>query len=480
MNDLFRLFEISRILMKYGLDDLLLAWPIFRSFRLLIYINPFRWGASTQLPRGVRVRLALEALGPIFVKFGQNLATRPDLIPADIVQELCQLQDRVPPFSPTLARTQIEQSLGQTVEECFASFSEHPLASASISQVHAATLKSGEPVVVKVLRPGIEKQIKIDIRLLKRLASWARHYSVQVKRLRPVEVVAEFEYTLLHELDLLREGANASQLRRNFKNSAFLKVPQVYWDHTRSNVLVTERIYGVPITELERLRQENVNLKLLAQRGVELFFTQVFRDSFFHADMHAGNIFVNIQNPADPTYMVVDFGIMGSLQPRDQHYLAHNLFAFLKRDYRRVAELHVESQWVPAGTRIDLFESAIRTVCEPIFEQPLKNISFGQLLLRLFETARAFKMELLPQLILLQKTLINIEGLGRQIDPDLDIWSHAKPIIEKWMRKQMGLGSLWNNLKRQWPLILERIPEYPELIYQALTKLSEQKTDRKP
>jgi ubiquinone biosynthesis protein len=413
-----------------------LATHLFRPVRFLLYLAPWNWFRRYPDPPGVRIRRALEDLGPIFVKFGQILSTRKDLLPDDIASELTRLQDRVPPFPGALARQVVERAYGCPLEQVFQRFEETPLASASIAQVHTATLMDGTDVVVKVVRPGIEKVIRRDVSLLLYIAELAERYWREGRRLRPCEVVAEFQKTLYDELDLLREAANASQLRRNFSTSMLLYVPEVYWPHCQRNVMVMERIYGTPIGNIEELRRQGVDFKQLAERGVEIFFTQVFRDNFFHADMHPGNIFVG----ADHRYIAVDFGIMGTLSPVDQHYLAENFLAFFHRDYRRVAELHVESEWVPAGTRVDEFEAAIRTVCEPIFERPLKDISFGHLLLRLFQTARRFNMEVQPQLVLLQKTLLNIEGLGRQLYPELDLWQTAKPFLERWMSEQVGPG----------------------------------------
>jgi ubiquinone biosynthesis protein len=419
----------------------------------------------------VRVRKTLEDLGPIFVKFGQILSTRQDLLAEDIAEELARLQDRVAPFPGERARNIVERAFHQSIEQIFHSFDEHPLASASIAQVHAATLKSGEDVVVKVLRPGVEKRIGRDVNLLRYIAGLAERYWSEGRRLRPQEIVAEFEKTLYDELDLLREAANASQLRRNFSNTNLLYVPEVYWPYCRPNVMTMERIYGMQVNDLTALQQAGVDLKSLSERGVEIFFTQVFRHNFFHADMHPGNIFVS----AEGQYMAVDFGIMGTLSPQDQRYLAENFLAFFRRDYRRVAELHVESEWVPKGTRIDEFEAAIRCVCEPIFERPLKEISFGQLLLRLFQTARRFNMEVQPQLVLLQKTLLNIEGLGRQLYPDLDLWQTAKPFLERWMSEQIGPRAFVGRMRRSLPEWSERLPEIPALLHQTLRQVSDGK-----
>lgn len=476
---IYRLIQINFIFARYGLDQLILSLHLFRPLRFLIYLNPWYWGANRKRLMGERIRLALEALGPIFVKFGQALSTRRDLLPEDIADELAKLQDQVPPFSSEIALAMIEQSCGKPIEELFLEFDKVPLASASIAQAHAAKLFDGKAVVVKVLRPNVHKQVLRDVDLLYVLANLAQRFWPEGRRLRPREVVAEFERFLMDELDLLREAANASQLRRNFLNSPLLYIPEVYWQYTHVNVLVTERIYGIPISDIAELKRQNINLKALSERGVEIFFTQVFRDCFFHADMHPGNIFVSPQHRENPQYLGVDFGIMGTLSPTDQRYLAENLMAFFNRDYRRVAVLHVESGWVPEDTRVDEFESAIRTVCEPIFERPLKDISFGQLLLRLFQTARRFHMEVQPQLVLLQKTLFNVEGLGRQLYPDLDLWNTAKPFLEKWLRQQMGPRAFFRKIRERAPYWAEKFPDLPDLLYQTLTELQKNKAAQK-
>jgi len=458
-----RLSTISWILLRHGLDELILATHLFRPFRFFRLIMPWTWVAR-RTPRGVRIRLALEDLGPIFVKFGQILSTRRDLLPDDIAVELAKLQDQVTPFDNQTAYNIIEKSLGHPLDEIFSEFSDAPFASASIAQVHAATLHSGEEVIVKVLRPNIKPVIQRDISLLYIIADKIERYWPAGKNLRPVAVVAEFEKTLLDELDLMREAANASQLRRNFLNSEKLYIPEIYWDHCRRDIMVMERIHGTPIGNIDTLIEKNINLKQLSERGVEIFFTQVFRNSFFHADMHPGNIFV----ADNGQYIAVDFGIMGTLNDTDQRYLAENFLAFFNRDYRRVAELHVSSGWVDKNTRIDEFESAIRAVCEPIFDRPLKDISFGLLLLNLFQTARRFNMEVQPQLILLQKTLLNIEGLGRQLYPELDLWKTAKPFLEQWMKDKLGPQSFFKHLKENAPLWAEQLPKLPNLIFDAL------------
>jgi ubiquinone biosynthesis protein len=465
-----RLMYINWVLVRNGLDEVVLATHLFRPVRFLRFLAPWQYLTRSR-PRAVRIRTALEQLGPIFVKFGQILSTRKDLLPDDIAEELARLQDRVPPFDGRQARKLIEQAFRQPIDDLFDRFDEKPLASASIAQVHPARLKSGEDVVVKVLRPGILPVIRRDVSLLRYVASLAERYWSEGKRLHPCDVVDEFEKTLYDELDLLREAANASQLRRNFLGSDQLYVPEVYWPWCRPNVMVMERIYGMAVNDIVKLQQAGIDLKRLSEMGVEIFFTQVFRHNFFHADMHPGNIFVS----EDGRYMAVDFGIMGTLNPEDQRYLAENFLAFFQRDYRRVAELHVESEWVPQGTRIDEFESAIRTVCEPIFERPLKEISFGNLLLRLFQTARRFNMEVQPQLVLLQKTLLNIEGLGRQLYPELDLWQTAKPFLERWMSEQVGPRAFFGRMQHSLPNWGEHLPELPELMHRTLGQASEGK-----
>lgn len=471
MLHLLRLLRIIWVVAKYRLetlfDDLALPWW----FRLGLMLLPWRYLPQHASPRGERLRLALEELGPIFVKFGQMLSTRRDLLPDDIAAELQKLQDQVPPFPGEDAIALIEKSLGKPVAELFDRFDKDPLASASVAQVHAARLHGGEEVVVKVVRPAIEKVIKQDVGLLFLFARIVQRAWSEGRRLRPVEVIAEYEKTILDELDLRKEAGNASQLKRNFDQSKILYVPEVYWDYTHANVMVMERIYGVPISNLDQLREQGTDFRLLAERGVEIFFTQVFRDSFFHADMHPGNIYVSHDHPEDPQYIALDFGIVGSLTPEDQNYLARNFLAFFKRDYKQVAQLHIDSGWVPADTNVNDFETAIRSVCEPVFEKPLKEISFGQVLLGLFQTARRFHMEVQPQLVLLQKTLLNIEGLGRQLYPDLDLWKTAKPFLEDWMRQRMGARGFYRSLKQQAPDLVEQLPQLPGLLHDALTQL---------
>ncbi|WP_455914020.1 ubiquinone biosynthesis regulatory protein kinase UbiB [Pseudomonas syringae] len=466
-----RLFRIQRVVIRYRLDDLLFALPLPWWLLAVRFVLPWRWlpRRKNELSRGARLRLALQDLGPIFIKFGQLLSTRRDLLPEDVADELMMLQDRVPPFDSAKAVALIESQLGAKISEVFSRFDVAPLASASVAQVHAARLKTGEEVVVKVVRPGLKPIIGSDLAWLFILAKIAERVSADARLLHPVDVVADYEKTIYDELDLLREAANSSQLRRNFEGSPMLYVPQVYWDWCRPKVLVMERIYGVQVTDLATLADQRTDMKKLAERGVELFFTQVFRDSFFHADMHPGNIFVSTVTPWDPQYIAIDCGIVGSLTPEDQDYLARNLFAFFKRDYRRVAQLHIDSGWVPAETKLNEFEAAIRTVCEPIFEKPLKDISFGQVLMRLFQTARRFNMEVQPQLVLLQKTLLNIEGLGRQLYPELDLWATAQPFLERWMRERVSPKTLLGNLQSQ----VEQIPHLANMTRDLLERLSQ-------
>jgi ubiquinone biosynthesis protein len=416
----------------------------------------------------VRLRRALERLGPIFVKFGQVLSTRRDLLPLDVADELAKLQDRVPPFPSAESIALVERAFGKRIDEIFASFGAEPVASASIAQVHFATLQGGREVAVKVLRPGMLAAIEGDLALLHRLAGWVERSSVDGKRLKPREVVAEFDFYLHDELDLVREAANAAQLRRNMAGLALVEVPEMVWDLCTPSVIVMQRMHGVPIGQVERLRAAGVDLKKLARDGVTIFFTQVFRDGFFHADMHPGNIQVSIEPTTFGRYIALDFGIVGTLTDSDRDYLAQNFTAFFRRDYKRVAELHVESGWVPPATRIDALESAVRTVCEPLFDRPLKDISLGQVLLRLFQTSRRFNVEIQPQLVLLQKTLLNVEGLGRQLDPDLDLWSTAKPFLERWMNEQIGWAGLAERLKDEAPRYAKLVPELPRLLHAAL------------
>jgi ubiquinone biosynthesis protein len=462
---LVRLLEIQRVLLRHRLDDYVRATHLYRPLRFLFFLSPLVWFERRRtVSRGARLRLALQELGPIFVKFGQAVSTRRDLLPPDIADELAMLQDRVPPFPGATARELIEQAYGRPLTAMFESFDETPLAAASIAQVHAARLPGGREVVVKVLRPGMRAMIERDLEVLHALADLAQRYSREGRRLRPREIVDEYQKTVLDELDLMREAANASQLKRNFAGSDLLYVPEVYWDYCRNDVMVMERIHGVPISDLRRLKASGTDIRQLAENGVRIFFTQVFRHNFFHADMHPGNIFVLIDDPRRPRYAAVDFGIVGTLDPRDQHYLAENFMAVFERDYHRVALLHVESGWVPPGTRIDEMESAVRTVCEPIFDRPLKDISFGRILLRLFEISRRFNMQIQPQLILLQKTLLNVEGLGRDLYPDLDVWNTATPILREWMRERTSLRTLARGLRVHVPELIEVARGVPALL----------------
>ena len=466
---LARLIQIQRVLLKHGLDEFVRATHLYRPLRFVFFLSPDVWFERRRTAnRGERLRLALQELGPIFVKFGQAVSTRRDLLPVDIAEELAKLQDRVPPFPGSIARAAVELALGQPVTQAFAAFDEMPLAAASIAQVHAAKLLDGTDVVVKVLRPGMREVIQRDLEVLYALARLAHRYWSESRRLRPVEVVGEYEKTILDELDLMREAANASQLKRNFAGSDLLYVPEVYWDYCRINVMVMERIHGVPISDMQRLQSVGTNIPLLAENGVRIFFTQVFRHNFFHADMHPGNIFVMIDDPGNPRYAAVDFGIMGTLDPRDQNYLAENFLAVFDRDYRRVALLHVESGWVPPDTRVDEMESAIRTVLEPIFDRPLQDVSFGNILVRLFEISRRFNMQIQPQLILLQKTLLNVEGLGRDLYPQLDIWKTASPILREWMRERVGIRQVVRNMRNQLPELLEVARALPSLLKAAV------------
>lgn len=465
-----RLLQINHVLGRHRLDELILAIHFFRPYRFLSWFSPYRWRHKADLPRGERIRLALQDLGPIFVKFGQILSTRRDLLPEDIADSLAKLQDQVAPFPNDIALALIHAAYEEgEPERIFSHIDAEPLASASIAQVHAATLIDGKQVILKLVRPGIEKVIRRDVDLLYTLAGLAEKYWSEGKRLRPREVVAELEKNLFDELDMLREAASASQLKRHFADERLLYVPEVYWSLTKPNLLVQERVFGAPISNIALLKQHNIDLELLATIGVEIFFTQVFRHSFFHADMHPGNILVDVSNPQLPRYIAIDFGIMGTLSPDDQRYLAENFLAFFNHDYRRVAELHIQSGWVPAETRMDEFESAIRSVCEPIFARPLKEISFGQLLLRLFQTARRFNMQIQPQLVLLQKTLLNIEGLGRDLYPDLDLWQTAKPILEQWMKEKLGWQAAVKSLQKEVPTWAETLPALPRMLHD-LTK----------
>lgn len=470
-----RIAKIVKVVGKYRLDLLLDKEKLPLSIR--VFLAPAVFFGRANGSRGERLRKALEELGPIFVKFGQLLSTRPDLVPEDISVELSSLQDNVPPFSSQLFKKNIELALDGSVDELFLSFEPDPLASASVAQVHAAVLADGRDVVVKAVRPNIEKTIRKDIALLYTLARLVKTYSEDGERLHPLEVVKDYESVIIEELNLQSEGANASLLRHNFANSPMLHVPEIYWPYSNKDVLVMERIYGIPVTDIDRLEAAGVDFKLLAQRGVEIFFTQVFEHNFFHADMHPGNIFVDATNPKSPTYIAVDCAIMGSLSSEDQFYMARNLLAMFQRDYRLVAELHIRSGWVPKDTSINDFTGAIRSVCEPIFQRPLSEISLGHMLIDLFTTARRFNMEVQPSLVLLQKTLLNIEGLGRQLYPDLDLWQTAQPYLEQWLKDRYSPKSMFNQLKRYAPDWLEHFPQIPPMIFQALKSAQNNETN---
>ena len=462
---LFRLVKIISVSLKYGLDQMILSnEPTGRLAWLSRYRRRF------DEPAGARLRQALESLGPIFVKFGQMLSTRRDLLPPAIAEELARLQDRVPPFPTEEALAQLHAAYGKPVDEVFARFDRQPVASASIAQVHFAQLPDGTEVAVKILRPGIAPVITHDLALLDAAATVLEKVWPEGRRLKPREVVAEFSKYLRDELDLMREAANCSQLRRNFKDSELLVVPEVHWDWCATNVMVMERMKGIPISQLDKLRADGIDLKALSRAGVEIFFTQVFRDGFFHADMHPGNIFVAIDEANRGKYIALDFGIVGTLTDVDKNYLAQNFLAFFRRDYKRVAMAHIEAGWAPADTRVDEFEAAIRAVCEPIFDRPISEISFGRVLLRLFQTSRRFNVEIQPQLFMLQKTLLNIEGLGRQLDPNLDLWKTAKPFLERWMSEQLGPRAFLRNLRNEAPNWARIVPQFPRLLHQALTR----------
>jgi len=466
MRHLARLVFICITVLRYGLDELALSSFRQRWVRLLVRVMTI--GRTLESPRGERLRMALERLGPIFVKFGQVLSTRRDLLPPDLAEELAKLQDRVPPFPAEVARRLVETAFGRPIDSIFDRFDAEPVASASIAQVHFARLKSGREVAVKVLRPGMLEVIDDDLSLMRTLARWIERLSADGKRLKPREVVAEFDKYLHDELDLVREAANAAHLRRNMQGLDLVLVPEMIWELCTPSVIVMERMNGVPISQVPRLREAGVDIPKLARDGVTIFFTQVFRDGFFHADMHPGNIQVSIAPETHGRYIALDFGIVGTLTEFDKEYLAQNFIAFFRRDYKRVAELHVESGWVPPSTRVDELEGAIRAVCEPHFDRPLKDISLGQVLMRLFQTSRRFNVEIQPQLVLLQKTLLNVEGLGRQLDPELDLWSTAKPFLERWMDEQVGWAGFVERLKNEAPRYVQLLPELPRLLHQAL------------
>ncbi|MBT4330924.1 MAG: ubiquinone biosynthesis regulatory protein kinase UbiB [Gammaproteobacteria bacterium] len=473
---LFRLLVIQRVLARHRVDEIIFTLHLFRPLRFLLYLSPFYWVRRDCGTEGERIRRALEDLGPVFVKLGQMFSTRRDLLPDEIADELAKLQDAVPPFSGEQAKQIIEETLGDQIGNLFDSFDETPLASASIAQVHTARTKEGAEVVIKVVRPDIERQIRRDVGLAKQMAALAERYWAEGRRLHLKQIVADYEQTILDELDMMREAANLSQVGRNFsKGEHVLTVPEVDWELTRERILVMSQVRGVPVGELQTLRELGVDMKRLAEMGVEIFFTQVFRDNFFHADMHPGNIMVDTDNPAYPKYVAVDFGIVGSLTEGDQRYLAENFLAFFNRDYRRVAMLHLESGWVPVTTRPDELEAAFRSVCEPIFERPFSEISFALLLLKLFRTGRRFGMEVQPQLVLLQKTLLYIEGLGKQLYPDLDLWDTAKPFLENWIRDRKGFDGLKRKVMSETPDLLEQIPEVPRVVIDLLNKAQQGK-----
>ncbi|MDH3272908.1 MAG: ubiquinone biosynthesis regulatory protein kinase UbiB [Gammaproteobacteria bacterium] len=465
-----RILSIQRILVKYGLDDFIRETHLLRPLRFFFYVLPRR--RDTSAPLGERIRLALEELGPIFVKFGQALSTRRDLLPVDIADELAKLQDSVPPFPAEQAIAILDEVYGEPVAHVFKRFDVEPLAAASIAQVHTAQLQNGQEVVVKLLRPGVQEQIEGDLDVLRMIAGLAAKYWEHGKRLRPLDVVAEYERTVIDELDLMREAANAAQLKRNFGASEMLYVPDVYWDYCRPEVLVQERIYGIPISDMDALREAGANIQVLAENGVEIFFTQVFRHNFFHADMHPGNIFVIATDPNKPKYAAVDFGIVGTLSSEDRYYLANNFLAFFDRDYHRIAKLHVDSGWVPEGTRIDQLETAVRTVCEPIFNKPLSEISFAQVLMRLFRVAQRFNVEIQPQMILLHKTLFNIEGLGRELYPQLDLWKTAHPVLKRWMNDQIRPRAVLEDIRENLPQLRQSLRDLPTVLKQIADQAS--------
>ena len=471
LKNIQRLIAIQRVLVKYGLDEIIKKTHFLRPLRYIFYIFPKKNIKTDSLGR--RLRLAFEELGPIFVKFGQVISTRRDLISPDIADELSKLQDQVKPIPSEKVIDQLSKIYGLPLKKVFLKFDSNPLAAASVAQVHGAVLKDGTEVIVKILRPDIQKFIKRDIEMLYFLANLANKYWLGSKNLKPLEIITEYEKTVMNELNLMREGANTAQLKRNFEGSSLLYVPNIFWDYCRKEVLVQERIYGIPIRDMEALKSAKTNIKTLAENGVEIFFTQVFHHNFFHADMHPGNIFVQVEDPKNPKYAAVDFGIMGTLSASDQYYLAENFLAFFDRDYYKIAKLHIDSGWVPPDTRIDELETAIRTVCDPIFNKPLSEISFAQVLLGLFETARQFDMEIQPQLILLQKTLFNIEGLGRELYPELDLWKTAQPILRSWMDEQVGVNAIVKNIRDNLPQLRETLREMPNILKKLTTSVND-------
>ena len=471
LKNIQRLIAIQRVLVKYGLDEIIKKTHFLRPLRYIFYIFPKKNIKTDSLGR--RLRLAFEELGPIFVKFGQVISTRRDLISPDIADELSKLQDQVKPIPSKKIIDQLTKIYGLPLKKVFLKFDSNPLAAASVAQVHGAVLKDGTEVIVKILRPDIQKFIKQDIEMLYFLANLANKYWPRSKNLKPLEIITEYEKTVMNELNLMREGANTAQLKRNFEGSNLLYVPNIFWDYCRKEVLVQERIYGIPIRDMEALKSAKTNIKTLAENGVEIFFTQVFHHNFFHADMHPGNIFVQVEDPKNPKYAAVDFGIMGTLSSSDQYYLAENFLAFFDRDYYKIAKLHIDSGWVPPDTRIDELETAVRTVCDPIFNKPLSEISFAQVLLGLFETAQQFDMEIQPQLILLQKTLFNIEGLGRELYPELDLWKTAQPILRSWMDEQVGVNAIVKNIRDNLPQLRETLREMPNILKKLTTSVND-------
>ena len=460
--NILRLITIQRILVGYRLDELLDKVPVLKSFKYFFILLPRKISKNSSL--GERIRKALEELGPIFVKFGQVVSTRRDLLPEEIANELAKLQDQVTPFSKSQALEILDTAYDKSIDQIFEKIDDEPLAAASIAQVHSAKLSDGKDVIIKILRPNIQTQIVKDISALYIIARSLENFWSESEQVKPTEIVKEYEKTIINELDLKREAANAARLKKNFSKSEMLYVPEIYWDYCRTNILVQERIYGTPIRDIDTLKKQKTNIKALAENGVEIFFTQVFRHNFFHADMHPGNIFVQIEDPDFPKYAAVDFGIIGTLTKDDQYYLAENFLAFFEGDYNKIAQLHIDSGWVPSETRVDEFEIAIRTVCEPIFNKPLSDISFANVLISLFNTARQFNMEVQPQLILLQKTLFNIEGLGRQLYPELDLWKTAYPVLKEWMNEQIGFKSVASDFKKNLPLLRQTARDFPKII----------------
>lgn len=460
--NILRLVTIQRILVGYRLDELLDKVPVLKSFKYFFILLPRKISKNSSL--GERIRRALEELGPIFVKFGQVVSTRRDLLPEEIANELAKLQDQVTPFSKSQALEILNTAYDKSIDQIFKKIDDEPLAAASIAQVHSAKLSDGKDVIIKILRPNIQVQIEKDISALYIIARSLENFWSESEQVKPTEIVKEYEKTIINELNLKREAANAARLKKNFSKSEMLYVPEVYWDYCRTNILVQERIYGTPIRDIDTLKKQKTNIKALAENGVEIFFTQVFRHNFFHADMHPGNIFVQIEDPDSPKYAAVDFGIIGTLTKDDQYYLAENFLAFFEGDYNKIAQLHIDSGWVPSETRVDEFEIAIRTVCEPIFNKPLSDISFANVLISLFNTARQFNMEVQPQLILLQKTLFNIEGLGRQLYPELDLWKTAYPVLKEWMNEQIGFKSVASDFRKNLPLFRQTARDFPKII----------------